>query len=77
AARTLPPGTARGSGAPGGGTPGRSSARTTPGLGHQLDALDRGDAAHLQGARVWAAGEPAERGRLGMCGLLDTYPAGG
>ncbi|MGN9809169.1 cupin domain-containing protein [Micromonospora sp. BQ11] len=45
--------------------------------GHQLDAIDRGDAAHLEGARLYAAGEPAERGRLGMCGLLDTYPAGG
>ncbi|RKN47881.1 cupin domain-containing protein [Micromonospora endolithica] len=45
--------------------------------GGQLDALAAGDAGHLADARVYAVPEPVERGRLGMCGLLDTYPAGG
>ncbi|SCF45844.1 cupin domain-containing protein [Micromonospora mirobrigensis] len=43
--------------------------------GEQLDALARGDITHLTRARLHAAPEPVERGRLGMCGLLDTYPA--
>jgi mannose-6-phosphate isomerase-like protein (cupin superfamily) len=43
--------------------------------GRQLDALTRGDAGHLHHAGVYVAPAPAERGRLGMCGLLDTYPA--
>ncbi|MEU8170001.1 cupin domain-containing protein [Micromonospora sp. NPDC049004] len=42
----------------------------------QLDALERGDPGHLGDAGVYAVPEPVERGRLGMCGLLDTYPAG-
>ncbi|MGW3810334.1 hypothetical protein ACWD50_27265, partial [Micromonospora sp. NPDC005113] len=42
---------------------------------HRLDALGRGDAGHLGEAGVYAVDEPVERGRLGMCGLLDTYPA--
>ncbi|WP_260195917.1 cupin domain-containing protein [Actinophytocola gossypii] len=41
--------------------------------GVHLDALARGDATHLTHARVTAFAEPAERGRLGMCGRLDTY----
>ncbi|MET8361527.1 cupin [Micromonospora sp. NPDC005171] len=43
----------------------------------QLDALERGDPGHLGEAGVYAVAEPVERGRLGMCGLLDTYPAAG
>jgi mannose-6-phosphate isomerase-like protein (cupin superfamily) len=41
--------------------------------GVHLDALSRGDATHLLGARVTAMAEPTEAGRLGMCGLLNTY----
>ncbi|WP_434976391.1 cupin domain-containing protein [Streptomyces aurantiacus] len=41
----------------------------------QLDALARGDASHLAGARVRAE-QPAERGRFGMCGRLDVYGTG-
>lgn len=52
---------------------GRAAADT----GVQLDALDRGDPGHLSEAGVHAVSEPVERGRLGMCGLLDTYPANG
>jgi mannose-6-phosphate isomerase-like protein (cupin superfamily) len=48
------------------------AAQTT---GVHLDALARGDATHLSQARVHAIGEPSEHGRLGMCGLLDTYLA--
>jgi len=44
--------------------------------GHQLDALDRGDPEHLAHADVRWHDEPAQRGRHGMCGLLDTYPTG-
>ncbi|MEU4679300.1 cupin domain-containing protein [Micromonospora sp. NPDC023737] len=43
--------------------------------GRQLDALARGEAAHLADAAVHQFAEPHERGRHGMCGLLDTYPA--
>ncbi|MET7822594.1 cupin domain-containing protein [Micromonospora zamorensis] len=50
---------------------GRAAAST----GSQLDALERGDIRHLAEAGVYAVDEPVERGRLGMCGLLDTYPA--
>ncbi|WP_330466884.1 cupin domain-containing protein [Micromonospora zamorensis] len=50
---------------------GRAAAST----GSQLDALERGDPRHLAEAGVYAVDEPVERGRLGMCGLLDTYPA--
>ncbi|RLP88299.1 cupin [Micromonospora sp. BL4] len=49
--------------------------RAAAGTGEQLDALDRGDPGHLGEAGVYAVDEPVERGRLGMCGLLDTYPA--
>ncbi|GAB3458696.1 cupin domain-containing protein [Actinophytocola sediminis] len=41
--------------------------------GVHLDALGRGDPGHLRDARVHAIAQPSERGRLGMCGLLDTY----
>lgn len=41
--------------------------------GVHLDALARGDAAHLRDARVHSIAEPSEHGRLGMCGHLDTY----
>ncbi|MEV4765794.1 cupin, partial [Micromonospora chokoriensis] len=50
---------------------GRAAADT----GAHLDALERGDPRHLGEAGVYAVDEPVERGRLGMCGLLDTYPA--
>lgn len=49
--------------------------RAATGTGDQLDALARGDAAHLARASVAVFHEPTERGRLGMCGLLDTYRA--
>jgi hypothetical protein len=42
--------------------------------GRQLDALERGEAPHLSRADVYELAEPDERGRHGMCGLLDTYP---
>ncbi|HEV2784339.1 MAG TPA: cupin domain-containing protein [Actinophytocola sp.] len=42
--------------------------------GEQLDALERGDPGHLLEAAVHAQPQPVEHGRLGMCGLLDTYP---
>lgn len=41
--------------------------------GEHLDALRRGDGSHLAAAAVHALPAPVERGRLGMCGLLDTY----
>jgi mannose-6-phosphate isomerase-like protein (cupin superfamily) len=41
--------------------------------GDQLDALARGDITHLTRAAVASLTEPTERGRFGMCGLLDTY----
>ncbi|HET9144010.1 cupin domain-containing protein [Actinophytocola sp.] len=41
--------------------------------GAQLDALAAGDPAHLADAAVHAMPGPTETGRLGMCGLLDTY----
>jgi hypothetical protein len=41
--------------------------------GHQLAALRRGDPGHLAEAAVTALPGPVERGRLGMCGRLDTY----
>ncbi|GAB3933937.1 hypothetical protein GCM10027614_06010 [Micromonospora vulcania] len=51
------------------------AALAAAGTGRQLDALERGDPRHLGEAGVYAVDEPVERGRLGMCGLLDTYPA--
>jgi hypothetical protein len=47
--------------------------RAAQSTGVQLDALARGDASHLREARVTALPGPTEEGRLGMCGLLDTY----
>lgn len=47
--------------------------RTATATGAQLDAMSRGDASHLAAAAVAALPEPSEHGRLGMCGLLDTY----
>jgi len=47
--------------------------RAAQSTGVHLDALSRGDATHLRAARVTAMPEPSEQGRLGMCGLLDTY----
>jgi mannose-6-phosphate isomerase-like protein (cupin superfamily) len=47
--------------------------RTAQSTGVHLDALARGDATHLRDARVSALPEPTEEGRLGMCGLLNTY----
>lgn len=41
--------------------------------GEHLDALRRGDPAHLALAGVHSLARPVEQGRLGMCGLLDTY----
>lgn len=42
--------------------------------GRQLDALAAGEAPHLAAAEVHEIAEPSDRGRQGMCGLLDTYP---
>jgi mannose-6-phosphate isomerase-like protein (cupin superfamily) len=47
--------------------------RAAQSTGVHLDALARGDATHLRGAHVSALPEPTEEGRLGMCGLLNTY----
>ncbi|TDV52255.1 cupin domain-containing protein [Actinophytocola oryzae] len=41
--------------------------------GGQLAALADGDPAHLRESRVSHKQGPDERGRLGMCGLLNTY----
>jgi mannose-6-phosphate isomerase-like protein (cupin superfamily) len=41
--------------------------------GEHLDALARGDGTHLAGAAVHGRPQPVEQGRLGMCGLLNTY----
>ncbi|MGH3757840.1 cupin domain-containing protein [Actinophytocola sp.] len=50
--------------------------RSAQSTGVQLDALARGDTSHLRDARVNALQRPTEEGRLGMCGLLDTYVPG-
>jgi mannose-6-phosphate isomerase-like protein (cupin superfamily) len=47
--------------------------RAATSTGEQLDALARGDISHLTEAAVRARPQPSEHGRLGMCGLLDTY----
>jgi mannose-6-phosphate isomerase-like protein (cupin superfamily) len=44
--------------------------------GRQLDALARGEAPQLAEADIYELAEPRDRGRQGMCGLLDTYPVG-
>jgi len=41
--------------------------------GSQITALVNNDPAHLRESRVHAKPGPDERGRLGMCGLLNTY----
>ncbi|HYQ63710.1 cupin [Actinophytocola sp.] len=41
--------------------------------GRQLAALIDNDPAHLRESRVTAKQAPDEQGRLGMCGLLNTY----
>jgi mannose-6-phosphate isomerase-like protein (cupin superfamily) len=41
--------------------------------GRQLAALIDGNPAHLRESRVSAKPAPDEEGRLGMCGLLNTY----
>ncbi|MFC9909580.1 cupin domain-containing protein [Streptomyces sp. NPDC059862] len=43
--------------------------------GEQLDRLERGDLSHLAGAVVRAE-QPSARGKFGMCGRLEVYPAG-
>ena len=43
--------------------------------GRQLDWIEGGEAPHLSDADVNELAEPTERGRRGMCGLLDTYVA--
>lgn len=43
----------------------------------QLEALAAGRHDHLREGRVHALPAPSEHGRLGMCGLLDTYHPGG
>lgn len=47
--------------------------RAATATGEQLAALKAGDFGHLTKAAVRALPAPTERGRLGMCGLLDTY----
>jgi mannose-6-phosphate isomerase-like protein (cupin superfamily) len=46
-----------------------TAARTT---GAQLDALERGQTAHLHRGRLHVEGSPADR-RFGMCGRLEAY----
>jgi mannose-6-phosphate isomerase-like protein (cupin superfamily) len=41
--------------------------------GRQLDAIAAGDPAYLRHGGVRVLPSPSERGRRGMCGLLDTY----
>jgi hypothetical protein len=41
--------------------------------GHQIEALQAGQAPHLSDAKVFQLAEPTEVGRRGMCGLLNTY----
>lgn len=50
-----------------------SALRAAQETGLQLDALRRGDPGHLTEAAVTALPGPVERGRLGMCGMLDIY----
>jgi mannose-6-phosphate isomerase-like protein (cupin superfamily) len=47
--------------------------RAATATGDQLAALRRGDPSHLFDATVRSLPGPSEQGRLGMCGLLDTY----
>ncbi|RZB20109.1 cupin [Streptomyces sp. F001] len=43
--------------------------------GEQLDRLEQGDVSHLAEAVVRAE-QPSARGKFGMCGRLEVYPAG-
>lgn len=47
--------------------------RVAQATGSQLDSLASGIAPHLSNADVYELAEPTERGRRGMCGLLNTY----
>jgi mannose-6-phosphate isomerase-like protein (cupin superfamily) len=47
--------------------------RVAEATGRELDWLAAGQAPHLSNADVYEMAEPTERGRRGMCGLLDTY----
>jgi len=47
--------------------------RVAKDTGRELDWLANGRAPHLSYADVHEMAEPTERGRRGMCGLLDTY----
>ncbi len=51
----------------------RAAAEAT---GRHLTALAEGDHTHLRGGGIFALPEPTERGRRGMCGVLDTYQTG-
>jgi mannose-6-phosphate isomerase-like protein (cupin superfamily) len=51
----------------------RGALRAAEETGDQLTALAAGDASYLAKAGVYALPKPSERGRRGMCGLLDTY----
>jgi mannose-6-phosphate isomerase-like protein (cupin superfamily) len=47
--------------------------RTAEQTGEQIAALVNNDPGHLRESRVTVRSGPDERGRLGMCGLLNTY----
>jgi len=47
--------------------------RVAQATGSQLESLASGVAPHLSNADVHELAEPTERGRRGMCGLLNTY----
>jgi len=51
----------------------RGARRAAEQTGAQIAALIDNDPGHLRESRVSAKPVPDERGRLGMCGLLDTY----
>lgn len=50
--------------------------RTADATDAHLDALAAGHHDHLRDGRLHARPQPDEEGRLGMCGLLDTYRPG-
>lgn len=54
----------------------RGARRAAEATGEQLAAMIAGDPGHLRESRVSAKPAPDERGRLGMCGLLNTYQVG-
>lgn len=51
----------------------RGARRAAERTGEQIEALSGGDPSHLRESRVSAKESPDEQGRLGMCGLLNTY----